>query len=76
MAAAGAVVVGGHSVRDSEIKFGLSVTGLVDPAQLLTNAGAKVGDWLVLTKPLGTGFVTTASKKDSCPESCRPPSPA
>ena len=65
--AAGAVVVGGHSVRDSEIKFGLSVTGVVDPAQLLTNAGAKVGDWLVLTKPLGTGFVTTANKKDSCP---------
>jgi selenide, water dikinase len=67
VALAGAVTVGGHSVRDSEIKFGLSVTGLVDPAELLTNAGAKVGDILILTKPLGTGFVTTAHKKDECP---------
>jgi selenide,water dikinase len=65
--AAGAVTVGGHSLRDAEVKFGLSVTGLVDPAEVLTNAGAKVGDFLVLTKPLGTGFVTTASKKDECP---------
>jgi len=64
---AGAVVLGGHSVRDAEIKYGLSVTGLVDPAQVWTNAGARVGDVLVLTKPLGTGFVTTASKKDACP---------
>ncbi len=67
VAAAGAVVLGGHSVRDKEIKFGLSVTGLVDPARLLTNAGARAGDLLVLTKPLGTGFVTTAHKKDECP---------
>jgi selenide,water dikinase len=67
-AAAGAVVVGGHSVRDSEIKFGLSVTGLVHPAKVLTNAGAKPGDLLVLTKPLGTGFVTTAHKANDCPE--------
>ena len=66
--AAGAVTVGGHSVRDTEIKFGLSVTGLVDPAELLTNAGARPGDQLVLTKPLGTGFVTTAAKKRRCPE--------
>jgi selenide,water dikinase len=65
--AAGAVTVGGHSLRDVEVKFGLSVTGLVDPAEVLTNAGAKVGDFLVLTKPLGTGFVTTAAKKDECP---------
>ncbi len=64
---AGAVVLGGHSVRDAEIKYGLSVTGLVDPAEVWTNAGARVGDVLVLTKPLGTGFVTTASKKDGCP---------
>lgn len=68
VSSAGAVVVGGHSVRDSEIKYGLSVTGVVDPAQLLTNSGAKVGDLLVLTKPLGTGFVTTANKKESCPD--------
>src|SRR4051812_44296623 len=67
VALAGAVNVGGHSVRDAEIKFGLSVTGLVDPAELLTNASARVGDVLVLTKPLGTGFVTTAAKKQECP---------
>lgn len=66
--AAGAVVVGGHSVRDAEVKFGLSVTGLVDPAELLTNATARPGDALVLTKPLGTGFVTTAAKKGQCPD--------
>jgi selenide,water dikinase len=64
---AGAVTLGGHTVRDAEIKFGLSVTGLVDPAELLTNAGARAGDALVLTKPLGTGFVTTALKKEECP---------
>lgn len=63
VALAGAVTVGGHTLRDAEIKFGLSVTGLVDPAELLTNAGARAGDLLVLTKPLGTGFVTTAAKK-------------
>ncbi len=64
---AGAAIVGGHSVRDAEIKYGLSVTGLVDPADLWTNAAARAGDALVLTKPLGTGLVTTASKKESCP---------
>ena len=67
MSLAGAVTVGGHSVRDAEIKFGLSVTGLVDPADVLTNASARVGDVLVLTKPLGTGFVTTAAKREACP---------
>ena len=65
--AAGAVTVGGHSLRDTEVKFGLSVTGIVDPLEVLTNAGARVGDRLVLTKPLGTGFITTASKKGECP---------
>ena len=64
---AGAATLGGHTVRDKEIKFGLSVTGLIDPAELLTNAGARVGDLLVLTKPLGTGFVTTAAKRRSVP---------
>jgi len=64
---AGAVTVGGHSVRDAEVKFGLSVTGLVEPSGVLTNAGAKIGDVLILTKPLGTGFVTTANKKERCP---------
>ena len=59
---AGAVLVGGHSVRDSEIKYGLSVTGRVDPRRLLTNAGAKPGDLLILTKPIGSGTLTTAAK--------------
>jgi selenide,water dikinase len=67
VALAGAVTLGGHTVRDSEIKFGLSVTGVADPAEILTNANARPGDVLVLTKPLGTGFVTTALKKDGCP---------
>lgn len=66
--AAGAVIVGGHSVRDAEIKYGLAVTGVVDPAHLLTNAAAQPGDVLVLTKGLGTGFITTASKAGNCPD--------
>jgi selenide,water dikinase len=65
--AAGAVVVGGHSIRDAEVKFGLAVTGVVEPAALLTNAGARPGDLLVLSKPLGTGFITTAAKAERCP---------
>lgn len=67
VALAGASLLGGHSVRDAEIKYGLSVTGLADPKAILTNASARPGDLLVLTKPLGTGFVTTANKKDQCP---------
>ena len=66
--AAGAVIVGGHTVRDVEIKYGLSVTGLVDPDHMLTNERAKPGDVLVLTKALGTGFVTTAFKAGRCPD--------
>lgn len=66
--AAGATLVGGHTVRDTEIKFGLSVTGLVDPSRILTNAQARPGDVLFLTKPLGTGFVTTAFKAGKCPD--------
>ncbi len=65
--AAGAVVAGGHTVRDVEIKYGLSVTGTVHPDRLLTNTGAQPGDVLLLTKPLGTGFVTTAFK-EKCPD--------
>jgi len=61
--AAGAVIVGGHSVRDTEIKYGLSVTGTIDPRRILTNAGAKAGDQLILTKPIGSGILTTAAKK-------------
>lgn len=67
-AKAGAVILGGHTVRDSEIKFGYAVTGLVHPDKFLTNAAAKPGDKLILTKPLGTGFVTTAHKRGDCPE--------
>jgi selenide, water dikinase len=65
---AGCVIIGGHTVRDAEIKFGYAVTGLVDPKRVLTNANAKPGDKLILTKALGTGFVTTAHKADACPE--------
>jgi selenide, water dikinase len=65
--AAGCAVVGGHTVRDTEIKFGLSVTGTIHPDRILTNATARPGDVLVLTKPLGTGFITTAAKKQKCP---------
>ncbi len=65
--AADAVVVGGHSLRDSEIKFGLAVTGVVDPARMLTNAGAQPGDTVVLTKALGTGLAVGAFRKDACP---------
>ncbi len=54
--------MGGHSVEDAEIKYGLSVTGLVHPDRVLTNAGVKAGDALMLTKPLGTGVLATAIK--------------
>lgn len=65
---AGVTVVGGHTVRDAEVKFGLAVTGVVHPDRIVTNATARPGDVLVLTKPLGTGFVTTARKKGHCPD--------
>lgn len=61
---AGATLVGGHSIIDEELKFGLSVTGQADPRRLLTNATAQTGDVLVLTKPLGTGLLATAAKQD------------
>lgn len=67
-AAAGASIIGGHTVRDTEIKFGYAVTGLVHPDKVVTNAAAKPGDKLILTKPLGTGFVTTAHKRGDCPD--------
>lgn len=67
---AGAILVGGHSIEDKEIKFGLSVTGFIDPAKVITNAGARPGDILVLTKPLGTGVIASAVKKEKIkPES-------
>lgn len=64
---AGALVVGGHTIIDEELKYGLSVTGRADPARLLTNAGARPGDHLVLTKPIGTALLATAAKKGALP---------
>jgi selenide,water dikinase len=60
---AGAALVGGHSIEDAEPKYGLAVTGVVDPAALVTNAGGRAGDVLVLTKPLGVGAIVTARKR-------------
>jgi selenide, water dikinase len=67
MAEAGIAVVGGHSVDDAEPKFGYAVVGEVHPDRLVTNAGAREGDLLYLTKPLGTGLVATAIKRGLCP---------
>ncbi len=64
---AGAHIVGGHTVTDDEVKYGLSVTGQVDPRRMLTNAGARAGDVLVLTKPLGSGILATAMKRGTLP---------
>ncbi len=61
-------LLGGHSVEDSEVKYGLAVTGLVDPARSLTNDGAEAGDLLVLTKPLGMGAVSTAIQQGKADE--------
>ncbi len=63
MIEAGCTVIGGHSIRDEETKFGYSVTGLIHPAKVLANKGAKPGDALLLTKALGTGVISTAIKK-------------
>jgi selenide,water dikinase len=63
MMEAGCTVIGGHSIRDDETKFGYSVTGLIDPNRVLTNGGARPGDALVLTKAIGTGVISTAIKK-------------
>jgi selenide,water dikinase len=65
---AGAVLVGGHTIIDDEVKYGLSVTGRVHPKQILTNASARAGDQLVLTKPLGTGLLATAMKQGKLSE--------
>ena len=61
-AEAGVLVVGGHTVDDKEPKYGMAVTGIVTPGEEVTNAGARLGDILVLTKPIGTGVITTAGK--------------
>jgi selenide, water dikinase len=65
---AGVALLGGHTVRDQEIKFGYAVTGAVDPARILANTGARPGDVLLLTKPLGTGLIATALKFGRAPE--------
>jgi len=68
VAEGGGVIAGGHTVNDREPKYGLSVTGVVDPARILTKRGAKAGDRLYLTKRLGTGVITTALKNDQVKE--------
>ena len=65
---AGVALLGGHTVSDSEIKFGYAITGAIDPARVLTNSGARAGDVLVLTKALGTGIIATAMKFDRAPK--------
>lgn len=64
---AGAPILGGHSIDDAEPKYGLSVVGEVDPARIVRNVGAREGDQLVLTKPIGTGIIATALKNDKAP---------
>ncbi len=63
MAEAKVILVGGHTVVDTELKYGLSVTGTVHPKRLVTNSGARAGDKIILTKPLGTGIINTAAKR-------------
>jgi selenide,water dikinase len=65
---AGVALLGGHTVQDQEIKFGYAITGEIDPDRVWTNAGARVGDQLFLTKPIGTGVIATAIKFDRAPQ--------
>jgi selenide,water dikinase len=60
---AGVAIIGGHTIKTKEPIYGLAVVGTVHPQKIISNAGAKAGDWLILTKPLGTGIITTAIKK-------------
>jgi len=69
MREAGVLLVGGHSVDDPELKYGLSVTGLIHPKKVVMNNGAKPGDTLILTKPLGTGIISTAIKSGKAKKS-------
>jgi selenide,water dikinase len=68
MREAGVVLVGGHSVEDNELKYGLSVTGVIHPDRVIMNQGAKAGDKVILTKPLGTGIISTALKRGEASE--------
>ncbi len=65
---AGVVIVGGHTVADEEVKFGMAITGVIDPRRIVRNVGAKAGDALVLSKALGTGILMTAFKRDKLPD--------
>jgi selenide,water dikinase len=69
VAQAGGVIAGGHTVMDKEPKYGLAVTGIIRPDHILTKGGARPGDILILSKPLGTGLITTAHKRDVVTES-------
>jgi selenide,water dikinase len=69
VAQAGGAIAGGHTVNDKEPKYGLAVTGMVAPQGILTKGGAKAGDLLILSKPLGTGLITTAHKRGEVKES-------
>jgi selenide,water dikinase len=66
--AAGVAIIGGHTIKDNEPKYGMAVTGTIDPRRIVRNAGARPGDVLVLTKPLGTGILATALKRDAIDE--------
>jgi selenide, water dikinase len=68
MAEAGCTIIGGHSIRDEDMKFGYAVTGLIDPGRIWRNVGAKPGDVLLLTKPLGAGVISTGLKQGRIPE--------
>ncbi len=65
---AGALIIGGHTIRDSSLKYGLAVTGLIHPDNVITNSKAKPGDVLILTKPLGTGVIIAGKKLNSVPD--------
>jgi selenide,water dikinase len=65
---ASVVIVGGHSVADEEVKYGMAVTGVIDPQRIIRNVGAQIGDALILTKPLGTGVLMTAFKRNQLPQ--------
>src|SRR3974377_1017241 len=68
MIEAGCTVIGGHSIRDEETKFGYSITGVIHPKKIYQNIGARLGDALILPKALGTGVISTAIKKEKAAE--------
>ncbi len=67
-AQAGVAILGGHTIKDAEPKYGMAVVGTIDPRRIISNAGARAGDVLVLTKPLGTGILSTALKRGAISE--------